>query len=178
VPFAKEVPGYTERHRVKSGITGWAQVNGLRGQTSIADRVEFDNYYIENWSLGLDLRILALTVVELLRFRDGREDTLQDRSAQHTAVSPVGSPARVELAFAHRGRRLARTAHTNNLASTRQRHSYRRRGRWNSRGCDRGALLTAPSRAISSRFGKSPSPWPPVLTTRCPQLLSAGKRPS
>lgn len=70
--FAKEVPGYSKRHRVKSGITGWAQANGLRGQTSIADRVELDNYYIENWSLGLDLRILALTVVEVLRFRDGR----------------------------------------------------------------------------------------------------------
>lgn len=70
--FAMQVPGYTNRHRVKSGITGWAQVHGLRGQTSIADRVELDNYYIDNWSIGLDLRILALTVVELLRFRDGR----------------------------------------------------------------------------------------------------------
>ena len=49
-----EVPGYDERHRVKPGITGWAQVNGLRGQTSIADRVEWDNHYIENWSIWLD----------------------------------------------------------------------------------------------------------------------------
>lgn len=70
--FSKEVPGYTDRLRVKSGITGWAQANGLRGQTSIAARVELDNYYIENWSLRLELRILALTVLELLRFRDGR----------------------------------------------------------------------------------------------------------
>jgi lipopolysaccharide/colanic/teichoic acid biosynthesis glycosyltransferase len=84
--FARVVPGYTERLRVKSGITGWAQANGLRGQTSIADRVEFDNYYIENWSLALDLRILALTAVELLRFRDGRSDSLRDRASQHTAV--------------------------------------------------------------------------------------------
>jgi len=98
--FANVVPGYTERHRVKPGITGWAQANGLRGQTSIADRVEFDNYYIENWSLALDLQILALTVVELLRFRDGRPDSLRDRSSQHTAVPSVGLAARVELACA------------------------------------------------------------------------------
>ena len=49
--FAERVRRYDERHRVKSGITGWAQVNGLRGQTSLADRVEWDNYYIQNWSL-------------------------------------------------------------------------------------------------------------------------------
>ncbi len=65
--FAREVARYEDRHRVKSGITGWAQVNGLRGQTSIADRVEWDNYYIQNWSLRLDLRIIALTAAEILR---------------------------------------------------------------------------------------------------------------
>jgi exopolysaccharide biosynthesis polyprenyl glycosylphosphotransferase len=70
--FVRDVARYQDRHRVKSGITGWAQVNGLRGQTSIADRVEWDNYYIQNWSLRLDLRILALTIVEVLRLRDGR----------------------------------------------------------------------------------------------------------
>jgi exopolysaccharide biosynthesis polyprenyl glycosylphosphotransferase len=53
---------YDDRHRVKSGITGWAQVNGLRGKTSLRDRVEWDNYYIENWSLGLDLKILLMTL--------------------------------------------------------------------------------------------------------------------
>jgi lipopolysaccharide/colanic/teichoic acid biosynthesis glycosyltransferase len=67
--FSAEVERYDERHRVKSGITGWAQVNGLRGQTSIADRVEWDNYYIQNWSLRLDVRIIALTVAEVFRFR-------------------------------------------------------------------------------------------------------------
>ena len=67
--FARDVARYEDRHRVKSGITGWAQVHGLRGQTSIADRVEWDNYYIQNWSLRLDLRILALTVAEVFRFR-------------------------------------------------------------------------------------------------------------
>jgi lipopolysaccharide/colanic/teichoic acid biosynthesis glycosyltransferase len=60
--FMERVRGYGERHRVKSGITGWAQVHGLRGKTSLQDRVEWDNFYIENWSLWLDLKILLLTV--------------------------------------------------------------------------------------------------------------------
>ncbi len=68
--FERLVARYTDRHRVKSGLTGWAQVNGLRGQTSIDDRVEWDNYYILNWSLRLDLRILAMTVAEVFRFRE------------------------------------------------------------------------------------------------------------
>jgi exopolysaccharide biosynthesis polyprenyl glycosylphosphotransferase len=66
--FEQSVYRYGDRHRVKSGITGWAQVNGLRGKTSLADRVEWDNYYIENWSLWLDLKIALLTAVAVLRF--------------------------------------------------------------------------------------------------------------
>jgi exopolysaccharide biosynthesis polyprenyl glycosylphosphotransferase len=65
--FEMHVRRYGDRHRVKAGITGWSQVHGLRGQTSIADRAEFDNYYIENWSLHLDLKILLLTVLAVLR---------------------------------------------------------------------------------------------------------------
>jgi exopolysaccharide biosynthesis polyprenyl glycosylphosphotransferase len=65
--FNQDIVRYDDRHRVKSGITGWAQVHGLRGQTSLAERVEWDNYYIANWSLGLDVKILALTFVALLR---------------------------------------------------------------------------------------------------------------
>jgi exopolysaccharide biosynthesis polyprenyl glycosylphosphotransferase len=65
--FNHDITRYDDRHRVKSGITGWAQVHGLRGQTSLAERVEWDNYYIAHWSLGLDLKILALTVLALLR---------------------------------------------------------------------------------------------------------------
>ncbi len=65
--FDAQIRRYGERHRVKSGMTGWAQVNGLRGQTSIADRAEWDNYYIENWSLGLDLKILLLTIPAVFR---------------------------------------------------------------------------------------------------------------
>jgi exopolysaccharide biosynthesis polyprenyl glycosylphosphotransferase len=64
--FRQDIARYGDRHRVKSGITGWAQVHGLRGQTSLAERVEWDNYYIAHWSLGLDLKILALTLGALL----------------------------------------------------------------------------------------------------------------
>jgi exopolysaccharide biosynthesis polyprenyl glycosylphosphotransferase len=65
--FGGQLRRYDERHRVKSGITGWAQVNGLRGQTSIVKRVEWDNYYIENWSLWLDIEILLLTLLAVIR---------------------------------------------------------------------------------------------------------------
>jgi exopolysaccharide biosynthesis polyprenyl glycosylphosphotransferase len=64
--FEEHVYRYGDRHRVKSGLTGWAQVQGLRGQTSLSDRVEWDNYYIENWSLWLDLKIVLLTIPALL----------------------------------------------------------------------------------------------------------------
>jgi exopolysaccharide biosynthesis polyprenyl glycosylphosphotransferase len=65
--FEEIVDRYADRHRVKSGITGWAQVHGLRGRTSMVDRVEWDNYYIQNWSLWLDVKILLLTPVAVLR---------------------------------------------------------------------------------------------------------------
>jgi lipopolysaccharide/colanic/teichoic acid biosynthesis glycosyltransferase len=68
--FSDDITRYGDRHRVRAGITGWAQVHGLRGQTSLAERVEWDNYYIAHWSLGLDLKILALTVVALFRNAD------------------------------------------------------------------------------------------------------------
>jgi exopolysaccharide biosynthesis polyprenyl glycosylphosphotransferase len=67
--FEEHVHRYGERHRVKSGITGWAQVHGLRGKTSITDRAEWDNYYIENWSLWLDIKIMLLTFIAVLRAR-------------------------------------------------------------------------------------------------------------
>jgi lipopolysaccharide/colanic/teichoic acid biosynthesis glycosyltransferase len=68
--FRQDVERYADRHRVKSGITGWAQVNGYRGQTSLADRVEWDNFYIENWSLWLDFKIVLLTVDAVVRSRE------------------------------------------------------------------------------------------------------------
>lgn len=60
--FRESIPHYLARQRVKSGITGWAQVNGLRGNTSLEERVCYDRYYIENWSLGLDMKIILKTL--------------------------------------------------------------------------------------------------------------------
>jgi exopolysaccharide biosynthesis polyprenyl glycosylphosphotransferase len=65
--FEQNVYRYGERHRVKAGISGWAQVHGLRGRTSIADRAEWDNYYIENYSLWLDVKIFLMTIGYVLR---------------------------------------------------------------------------------------------------------------
>lgn len=59
--FEKEIPDYFRRHRVKAGLTGWAQVHGLKGDTSVKERVRYDIYYIENWSLWLDLKIIIRT---------------------------------------------------------------------------------------------------------------------
>jgi lipopolysaccharide/colanic/teichoic acid biosynthesis glycosyltransferase len=65
--FGDRILGYGDRHRVRSGITGWAQVHGLRGQTSLTDRLEWDNYYIQNWSLWLDVKILVMTFATFAR---------------------------------------------------------------------------------------------------------------
>jgi exopolysaccharide biosynthesis polyprenyl glycosylphosphotransferase len=61
--FKRQIPRYHLRHKVKAGITGWAQINGLRGQTCIQKRIEYDLYYIENWSLLMDLKILVRTAL-------------------------------------------------------------------------------------------------------------------
>lgn len=60
--FEQQLPRYAARHQLRPGITGWAQVSGLRGDTSISQRLEHDLFYLEHWSLAFDLRILALTV--------------------------------------------------------------------------------------------------------------------
>ena len=62
--FKHRIPQYMLRHKVKAGITGWAQVNGWRGNTSLEKRIEYDLYYIENWSVGLDIKIMWLTVLK------------------------------------------------------------------------------------------------------------------
>ncbi len=63
--FKEDIPRYMARHKIKSGMTGWAQVNGLRGNTSIEERTKYDIYYIENWSLIFDLKILFMSVFAL-----------------------------------------------------------------------------------------------------------------
>jgi Undecaprenyl-phosphate glucose phosphotransferase len=65
--FKHRIPQYMLRHKVKAGITGWAQVNGWRGNTSLEKRIEYDLYYIENWSVGLDLKIMWLTLIRGLQ---------------------------------------------------------------------------------------------------------------
>ncbi len=67
--FNKQIPRYAERHRVRSGMTGWAQVNGMRGQSSIEERTRLDIFYVENWTIGLDLWILARTLLAVLNGR-------------------------------------------------------------------------------------------------------------
>ncbi len=68
--FSDAIYRYADRHRVRSGMTGWAQVHGLRGKTSLEDRVEWDNFYIENWSLWLDIKILLLSFLAVVRTRE------------------------------------------------------------------------------------------------------------
>ena len=68
--FRRQIPGYMQKHLVKAGITGWAQIHDLRGSTDLVRRVEYDLFYIENWSVWLDLRILALTLGHVLKSRN------------------------------------------------------------------------------------------------------------
>jgi Undecaprenyl-phosphate glucose phosphotransferase len=65
--FREDIPRYFVRHKVKSGITGWAQVNGLRGDTSLEERTKYDLFYVENWSLGFDIKIILMTLRTLFR---------------------------------------------------------------------------------------------------------------
>jgi exopolysaccharide biosynthesis polyprenyl glycosylphosphotransferase len=67
--FRRSIPRYMDRHREKAGLTGWAQVNGLRGDTSIAERTKYDLWYIENWSLWLDFKIILRTALSVLGSR-------------------------------------------------------------------------------------------------------------
>jgi putative colanic acid biosynthesis UDP-glucose lipid carrier transferase len=68
--FRKQIPGYMQKHLVKAGITGWAQVNDLRGNTDLAKRIQYDLYYIENWSIWFDLRIMILTALNVYKSRN------------------------------------------------------------------------------------------------------------
>lgn len=67
--FREQIPRYMERHREKAGMTGWAQIHGLRGDTSIARRTSYDLWYVENWSLWLDIKIIVRTIIQTVRGR-------------------------------------------------------------------------------------------------------------
>jgi Undecaprenyl-phosphate glucose phosphotransferase len=71
--FRNTVPRYMERHREKAGMTGWAQVNGLRGDTSILERTKYDLWYTENWSVLLDIKIVVRTIWQILTGRNGKD---------------------------------------------------------------------------------------------------------
>ena len=111
--FAREIQAYDDRHRVRAGITGWAQANGLRGQTSIADRVELDNQYIKNWSPSLELRTLALTFAEVVKLREARPVATKQPTSEHDGAHRHTNPRRVRRsvhpAHARVTRRRSRT---------------------------------------------------------------------
>jgi exopolysaccharide biosynthesis polyprenyl glycosylphosphotransferase len=104
--FESAIERYPDRHRVKSGLTGWAQINGLRGDTSLADRVEWDNFYIENWSLWLDLKIVLLTLPALLGFGGEQplvppvaplsEELAEPAASSSPSPSPSPSASRID----------------------------------------------------------------------------------
>ena len=79
--FKESIPRYMVKHQVRPGITGWAQVNGLRGDTSIEERIRYDLYYIENWSVLLDIKILFKTVATVLK----RENVYTNDVAEYSA---------------------------------------------------------------------------------------------
>ena len=142
--FTREIQDYDDRHRVRSGITGWAQANGLRGQTSIAERVELDNYYINNWSLELELRTVALTFAEIVQLREARPATAKQPTPGHVGAQPRAdqtSPAAVAANTTAGGRR--RPAHPGRGRLTRLRSRTSARGE-----VGRGSLRR---RVVSSR---------------------------
>ena len=88
--FEAHIYRYGDRHRVKSGLTGWAQVQGLRGETSLQERVEWDNYYVENWSPLADLKIVLLTLPAILA--GGREAPSRPSGRKGFVDGGGGSP--------------------------------------------------------------------------------------
>jgi hypothetical protein len=100
--FGSSVPGYAARHRAPVGLTGWAAVNGLSGDTSIAERARYDNFYITNWSLWFDVKIALRTAwVLVVRFRQGRfQERLAragirgSRRAGHSADADISVPVK------------------------------------------------------------------------------------
>ena len=91
--FSDEIPGYADRRRMKAGLTGWAQVHGLNGDTSIADRAAFDNAYIEHWSLWMDLVILVRTVGLAVMAAAGRRQVAGVSQPATVTASEAPAPA-------------------------------------------------------------------------------------
>jgi exopolysaccharide biosynthesis polyprenyl glycosylphosphotransferase len=89
--FRETVPRYMDRHQEKGGMTGWAQVNGLRGDTSIAERTKYDLWYMENWSILLDIKIILRTMWQIVERKSRKEplpESLQEiRSSDTTSLS-------------------------------------------------------------------------------------------
>jgi lipopolysaccharide/colanic/teichoic acid biosynthesis glycosyltransferase len=102
--FGLEVPGYHDRNRMPAGLTGWAQVHGLNGDTSIHDRVRLDNHYIENWSFWLDLTILARTVASTVATAAGALTGSSRSDLAATNPAPA-DPAPVFSRTSHGGSR-------------------------------------------------------------------------
>jgi hypothetical protein len=125
---------------VRSGITGWAQANGLRGQTSIADRVELDNHYIKNWSPGLEFRTLALTFAEVVRFRDDRPATAKQPASGRGRLQQRWNPRRSPHS-------VSRTAPPNRRSAAAGSADTTRRARRQSAGRSRARLARLRSMA-------------------------------
>jgi len=85
--FNASVDGYSERHRLPVGLTGWAQVHGLRGETSLRERVRFDNQYIEHWSLWRDIVVLMRTATAF--FRSTKQSSEPEPAPQVAPVAPA-----------------------------------------------------------------------------------------
>jgi exopolysaccharide biosynthesis polyprenyl glycosylphosphotransferase len=89
--FRKIVPRYMDRHREKGGMTGWAQINGLRGDTSIVERTKYDLWYSENWSVLLDLKIILRTFWQIIDRNNGRRRPAETRPSEVIATHENGS---------------------------------------------------------------------------------------
>ena len=159
--FKHRIPQYMLRHKVKAGITGWAQVNGWRGNTSLEKRIEYDLYYIENWSVTLDLKIMWLTLVQGL-LPQARVLTLESASTSCQATCRH-----------HRRRRLHRLAPRRNAARSRL------RGRRHRQPADRRHREhRAPGATATSRSSSTTSPTTSTSTARSTTCCTGRARPA
>lgn len=95
--FGQTIPEYHERHRMPVGLTGLAQIAGLRGDTSIAERIKYDNLYIDQWSFGVDIQILAQTITAIVRQRSSTRHVIELEEALEEVVEAEGETAVLSL---------------------------------------------------------------------------------